>query len=171
MDLAKELARRAKKDGICKPWYNELKSLQDKKAMIEMYLKGIDFCLANDYPGNDFIRKHFKGEMESFGVFLDDEIDIENKRKCVCLGMTSGRIVVSGFKTCEIFVKHNAKLDIYAKDNAFVIIDVFDNSEVRIHANDRAKVCVNRYIGNNAGIKDEADEAFVKIREKQKKTY
>lgn len=171
MDLAKELARRAKKDGICKPWYNELKSLQDKKAMIEMYLKGIDFCLANDYPGNDFIRKHFKGEMEQFGIFLDDEISIENPRKCVCLGMTSGRIVVNGFNACEIFAKHNAKLDIYAKDNAFVVIDVFDKSEVRIHASDRAKVCVNRYIGNNAVIKDEADEAFVKIREKQKKTY
>lgn len=171
MDLAKELARRAKKDGICKPWYNELKSLQDKKAMIEMYLKGIDFCLANDYPGNDFIRKHFKGEMEQFGIFLDDEISIENPRKCVCLGMTSGCIIANGFNACEIFAKHNAKLDIYAKDNAFVVIDVFDESKVRIHASDRAKVCVNRYIGSNAVIKDEADEAFVKIHEKQKKTY
>lgn len=171
MDIAKELAKKAKKNGICKPWYEELKSLQDKKAMIEMYLKGIDFCLANDYPGNDFIRKHFKGEMEQFGVFLDDEISIENPRKCVCLGNTSGRVGIDGFNVCEIFAKHSARLDIYAKDNAFVIIDVFDNSEVRIHASDRAKVCVNRYIGNNIVMKDEADEAFVKIRDKQKKTY
>ena len=171
MDIAKELAKKAKKNGICKPWYEELKSLQDKKAMIEMYLKGIDFCLANDYPGNDFIRKHFKGEMEQFGVFLDDEINIENPRKCVCLGNTSGRVGIDGFNVCEIFAKHSARLDIYAKDNAFVIIDVFDNSEVRIHASDRAKVCVNRYIGNNIVMKDEADEAFVKIRDKQKKTY
>lgn len=171
MDLAKELAKRAKKNGICKPWYEELKSLQDKKAMIEMYLKGIDFCLANDYPGNDFIRKHFKGEMEQFGVFLDDEINIGNPRKCVCLGNTSGRIDIDGFNVCEIFAKHNARLDIYAKGNAFVIIDVFDNSEVNVHASDRAKVCVNRYIGNNIVMKGEADEAFVKIRDKQKKTY
>lgn len=171
MNLAKELARRAKKEGICKPWYDELKSLQDKKAMIEMYLKGIDFCLANNYPENDFIRKHFKGEMEQFGVFLDDRISIANPRKCVCLGNTSGRVEIDNFNVCEIFAKHSARLDIYAKDNAFVIIDVFDNSEVHIHASNRAKVCVNRYIGNNIVIKDEADEAFVRIRDKQKKTY
>lgn len=171
MDLAKELARRAKRDGICKTGYDELKSLRDKRAIIEMYLKNIDFCLAHDCPGNDFIRKHFKGEMEQFGIFLDDEICIENPRKCVCLGMTSGCISINGFGACEIFAKHHAKLDIYAKDNAFVIIDVFDKSEVRIHAGGRAKVSVNRYIGDNAVTWDATDEAVVTFREKQKKTY
>lgn len=64
MDLAKELARQAKKKGICKPWYNELKSLNGDNinAMAQMYLKGIDFCLANDYPDNGFIRTHFQGQ-------------------------------------------------------------------------------------------------------------
>ena len=58
MDLAKELARQAKKKGICKPWYNELKSLNGDNinAMAQMYLKGIDFCLANDYPDNGLER-------------------------------------------------------------------------------------------------------------------
>ena len=39
MDLAKELARQAKKKGICKPWYNELKSLNGDNinAMAQMY--------------------------------------------------------------------------------------------------------------------------------------
>ena len=50
MKLSKELARQAKAKGICTPWHNELQNLQNKEAMVEMYLKGIDFCLANDYP-------------------------------------------------------------------------------------------------------------------------
>ena len=97
MDLAKELARQAKKKGICKPWYNELKSLNGDNinAMAQMYLKGIDFCLAHDYPDNDFIRAHFKGRMEQYGVFLDDDIKVENKPKCVCLGATCGRVEVT----------------------------------------------------------------------------
>ena len=108
MDLAKELARQAKKKGICKPWYNELKSLNGDNinAMAQMYLKGIDFCLANDYPDNGFIRTHFKGKMEQYGVFLDDDIKIENKPKCVCLGATCGRIEITGFNVCEIYAKH-----------------------------------------------------------------
>ncbi len=169
MKLSKELARAAKAKGICAPWHAELLTLQDKDAMVEMYLKGIDFCLSNDYPNNDFIRTHFKGVMEKHGVFLDDEIKIENNPKCVCLGATCGRIATGGFETCEVFAKHDAELNVVAKDNAFVMIDVFDNAVVSIYASDRAKVCVNHYGGKIT--KTTTDDAVVKIREKNKKTY
>lgn len=173
MDLAKELARQAKKKGICKPWYNELKSLNGDNinAMAQMYLKGIDFCLANDYPDNNFIRTHFKGKMERYGIFLDDDVKIENKPKCVCLGTTCGRIETTGFNVCEIYAKHNAKLNVIAKDNAFVVIDVFDGAVVNVYASDRAKVCVNHYVGGGQVIKCATDNAIVKVIEKQKKTY
>ena len=74
MNLSKELAERARKKGICKEWHDELLSLKDKDKMIKMYLRGIDFCLSNDYPENDFIRSYFKGAMEKYGVFLDDAV-------------------------------------------------------------------------------------------------
>lgn len=169
MKLARELAKQAKAKGICKPWYEELKSLEAKESMIQMYLNGIDFCLANDYPDNGFIRAHFKGFMEKYGIFLDDAIIVENKPKCVCLGATNGRVVVRGFDVCEVFAKHESKLTIIAQDNAFVVVDVFDDAVVDIQASDRAKVCVNHY-GGSINEKTEG-EALVKIREKNKKTY
>lgn len=169
MNLSKELAERARKQGICKEWHDELLSIKDKDAMVAMYLRGIDFCLSNDYPGNDFIRSHFKGVIEKQGVFLDDAVKVENKPKCVCLGACSGNVVVDGFNTCEIFVKHDSEIIISAKDNAFVMVDVFNNATVMIHAHDRAKVCVNRYGGVVNHFAD--GEAVVKIREKNKKTY
>lgn len=169
MNLSKQLARQAKAKGICAPWHAELLTLQDKEAMVKMYLKGIDFCLANDYPKNDFIRKHFKGVMEKQGVFLDDNVKVENMPKCVCLGATQANVEVQGFQVCEIFAKHDSILDVNAKDNAFVVIDIFDNAVVKIHASDRAKVCVNHYGGT---IEQNAmGDAIVKIREKNKKTY
>lgn len=171
MKVVKELARKAKADGICKPWYNELVKLHDSDvaAMAEMYLKGIDFCLANNYPDNEFLRTHFKGKMEQYGVFLDDNINIENKPKCVCLGASHGRVVTNGFEVCEIFIKHDSELNVIAKDNAFVMIDVFDNAVVNVYASDRAKVCVNSYGGTIT--KAVTDDAVVKIRKKNKKTY
>lgn len=169
MNLSKELAERARKKGICKEWHDELLSLKDKDKMIKMYLRGIDFCLSNDFPENDFIRSYFKGAMEKYGVFLDDAVKVENMPKCVCLGACSGNVLADNFNACEVFVKHNSEIVITAKDNAFVMVDVFDNSTVMIHAHDRAKVCVNRYGGT---VKDFADnEAVIKIREKNKKTY
>ena len=143
--------------------------MQNKEAMVEMYLKGIDFCLANDYPQNDFIREHFKGVMEKQGVFLDDNIKVENKPKCVCLGKTCGRIEAKGYEVCEIFVKHNSELNVVAKDNAFVMIDIYDDAVISVYASDRAKVCVNHHGGSINRYA--TNDAVIKIREKDKKTY
>lgn len=170
MKLSKELAKKAQVYNICKEWYLELKKLSDKKAMVRMYLKGIDFCLANDYPGNDFIRKHFKGEMEELGVFLDDNIDLENADKCVALGGTKGRIEVNGYGTSEIFVKNESAINIIAKDNAFVMVDIFDNATVFVTAQDKAKVCVNKY-GEATVHSTHMGESVIKIVDKYKKTY
>ena len=171
MSAAKELAKEAKKKGICKEWHGELRKLGDnKRAMLQMYIKGIDFCLMNDFPSNDYIRANFKGVMEDFGVFLDDpNLNITNFPKCVALGKTSGMVAVTGFQVCEVFTKHQSNITIEARDNAFIVVDVFDESTVIVHAHDRAKVCLNRYGGT---INSESEDgAVVKIIEKHKKTY
>ena len=36
MKIAKELAKEAKRKGICEPWYKELKTLEDKRAMVHI---------------------------------------------------------------------------------------------------------------------------------------
>lgn len=168
--LSARLARDAKRVGICQAWHDELLTLDDKHAMIDMYLRGIDFCLSNDYPTNDFIRANFKGIMESHGVFLDDSIDVVNFRKVVALGATHGIAKFTDYSVGEVFAKHQSELWIYAKDNAFVVVDVFDNATVHVTTNGHAKVCVNRYGGEVYHSADSAD-SVVKVREKHKKTY
>lgn len=173
MKIAKELAKEAKRKGICESWHDDLKKLGDnKKAMVAMYVKGIDFCLSNDYPSNEYIRENFKGVMEDFGVFLDDTINLVNYRRCIALGKTNGRVEITSYGVCEVFAKHDSELRIIAKDNAFIEIDIFDNAVVYVHAQDRAKVHINRYGGNI--ISDPIEDgnlAMVKIVEKHKKTY
>lgn len=173
MKIAKELAKEAKRKGICESWHDDLKKLGDnKKAMVAMYVKGIDFCLSNDFPSNEYIRENFKGIMEDFGVFLDDTINLVNYRRCIALGRTNGRVEIASYGVCEVFAKHDSELRIIAKDNAFVEIDIFDNAVVYVHAQDRAKVHINRYGGNiiSAPIVN-GNLAMVKIVEKHKKTY
>lgn len=172
MKVAKELAKQAKKLNICTEWHNAMKVMDNKKALLEMYIKGLDFCLSNDYPSNEYIRKNFKGEMEEFGVFLDDSIELTNNKRCIALGDTKGRVEANEYSVCEVYVKHDSALTIIAKDNAFVMIDIFDNAVIHIHAQDQAKVCINRYGGKvvqNPIDKDHS--AMVKIIEKHKKTY
>lgn len=171
MDLSKTLAKQAKKKGICKEWHTVLKSLTDRKAMVEMYLRGIDFCLMNDFPDNGFIQANFGDIAPQMGIFLDKQVDVENCPKCVCLGATFGKVKTTGFQVSEIFAKHDSEINIIATDNAFVMVDVFDNAVVNIHTYDRAKVCVNKY-GNGVVNEIFTDaEAQVKIRVKTSKTY
>ncbi len=171
-NLSKTLAKDAKKKGICKEWHTALKSQTDREAMVEMYLRGIDFCLKNDFPTNDFIQAHFGDIAPRMGVFVNSQITVENKPKCVCLGATFGKVTTNGFNVCEIFAKHDAEINVIAADNAFVMIDVFDNAVVNIHAHDRAKVCVNKYgDGGRVNIVVEEVAAHVKIRVKNSKTY
>lgn len=171
MELNKELAQAAKNKGICEDWFNDLMNTKDKGRLIQMYLKGIDFCLSNEYPSLSFIRENFVGAMEPYGVFLDEEIKAENFRHVVALGNCYGTAVYSGFEVGQVFAKHNAKLTVTAKDNSFVMIDVFDNAEVEVIASDNAKICVNHYGGRVISNSSEPGNSVIKIIRKHSKTY
>lgn len=167
--IAKELAKQAKVKGICKEWHKQLKSLTDKRAMVDMYIRGIDFCLSNEFPNNEYIRDNFKGVMEEKGVFLDDNINLVNFRRCVALGKSKGSVKVTCYKVCEVFAKHESNLNIIVEDNAFVEIDMFDNSVVSVTSSGKAKVHINRYGGDLTF--DQREESIVKVVEKNQKTY
>ena len=163
--FAKQIQKEALALGACSPGMGDLLNAGDNKhALVQLYLKKLEFCLENDFPSNDFMREHGKGIMESFGIFLDDRINLTNYRKCVALGKTSGVVVVTSYNVCQIYVKHHSELKIEASDNAFVMVYMYDDSQVTVHAQGQAKVHVNRYGGKIATAKD--GQAVVKVVEK-----
>jgi hypothetical protein len=169
MKLNSELAKMAKIHGICENWHLELKNETDIDNMLEMYVKGIDFCLSNDFPTNDFIRKNFKGKMESHGIHLDETLRVISEPKTIALGKCSGTVKAENFDVCEIFIKNESEVTVMAKGNSFVMIDVFDNAKVHIFTYDNAKVYINRYGGQITESTNET--SVIKIIEKNKKTY
>lgn len=170
MIIGKELALMAKKKGICEPWFDQMTEMKDKKALLDLYVKGIDFCLMNDYPSNDYIRKNFKGEMEEFGIHLDEELSLFNERKVVALGKCTGRIENCLYNVSEVFLKHNSELVVVAEGHSFVMIDIFDSAKLRIVASDHARVCINHY-GGDIQQKISSGNTYIKVIEKHKKTY
>ncbi|MCM1165197.1 MAG: hypothetical protein NC110_00285 [Ruminococcus sp.] len=164
-NLIKTLAKQAKRNGICEQWLSELKTLEDRRELVKMYLRGIDFCLRNNYPSNEFIKEHFGDICPEMGVFVDKHINVSNVRPCVCLGVTFGKYEITEYSAGELYVKHNAEIDVTAKDNAFLMISVFDNAIINIHAHDRAKVCVNRF-GGKVNIIENDFDAMVKVNER-----
>lgn len=164
-----ELAQQAKKKGICDEWFTELRTTNDTDKLIDMYLRGIDFCLSNEFPSNDYIRKNFVGKMEAYGVHLDEKLDVSNPSKLVALGTCTGDIEINEYTVSQLFVKHDSFLNLFVKDNGFAMVDIFDNSILTVVADGDSKVCINHYGGEVNVIKK--GNAVVKIIEKHKKTY
>lgn len=172
MKLNKKLALEAKKHNICEDWFNDLLHTENKEKLIKMYLDGIDFCLSNEYPPRPFIKEHFGGIMEAYGIFLDDEINAENFRHVVALGSCQGSANYNSYEVGQVFVKHESKLTIKASGNSFVMVDMFDESEVEVIASENAKVCVNHYGGELTTTTDsEPGNAIIKVIRKHSKTY
>lgn len=169
--IAKDLAEEAKRKGICEDWHKELSRMNNKDSMVQMYIRGLDFCISNNYPSHDYMRSNFKGVMEKYGVFLDDRIDEVNPKIVVCHGATSGNIIYYGYTAGEIIVKDTSEITITASDDSFVMIDVFDDALVDVIASDNAKVCINRYAGGAVINTSKSDNAVIKENRKMSKTY
>ena len=164
--FAKQIQKEALALGACSPGMGDLLNAGDNKpALVQLYLKKLEFCLENDFPSNDFMREHGKGIMESFGIFLDDRINLTNYRKCVALGKTTGNVIVTSYGVSQVYAKHTSDLVIEASDNAFVMVYVYDDAKVTVNAHDRAKVHVNRYGGKIATAND--GQAVIKVAEKK----
>lgn len=169
MKINKELAYEAKRNGICSEWFNRLLQTEDKGELLKMYLEGIDFCLSNNYPSNEFIRANFKGYCEKYGVFIDDEINSVNLRYLVALGTTEGQVEYNGFEVGQAFIKNQSKVQIIATGNSFLMVDIFDAAEIKVEAREHAKVCINQYGGRVETITE--GNGVVKVIRKHSKTY
>lgn len=171
LTLGQELAEMAliTREKICDEWFIKLQQTKSIDELIKMYMRGIDFCFSNDYPSKDYIREHFKGKMESYGVFLDDVIAIDNKRKVILLGESIASLTYTDFNVCQLYLRDKSVANVVAKDNCILCIDIFYNSKLNIVCNDNSKVIINNF-GGEINI-EQSETAKVKLIDKGKKGY
>lgn len=145
--IGKQLARLGKKKEMCREFSDMLKETNDRDKIIDMYFEGINYCLANDFPGREFIKKEFGDLLPHRGILLDKLISTSSEKKLVILGKSSGTISVSDYSVNEFFVAHDSKISLNASDHSYTIIDVYDLAQVDINVSGNAKVVVNKYGG------------------------
>lgn len=150
MTLAEQLASDGWAKGLCDEWHRQLLGYTDKHDMVAMYIRGLDFCLSNDYPSNDFIRTHFSGVAEEYGVYVDAlGLALVNPRRIIALGSTSGKATISDCSVADVYLKGDSKIELEVYGDAVVTIDVFDRAELSVSVRDRASVYITRYQGAN----------------------
>nr|DAF67755.1 MAG TPA: hypothetical protein [Caudoviricetes sp.] len=149
MDLVQQLKKDGTDKGLCRLWRSKLIGDLSVEELAKLYIKGIDFCISEDYPTLDFFREHFKGKCEPFGIFVDDEVTERNMADVVLSGDCKALMEYDGYTVARVYARHNAQGAINVCDHAIVTIDVFDNSNLVIAvAGSDAQVNVNLY-GNS----------------------
>ena len=165
MNVSEDLKNKAISLGLCDLWQAEWKPNTSKEDLVRKYLLGLDFCIENNYPTNDYMVRHFDGIMQKFGVFVSEKVDVNNTKLMVLNGECQANAVYDGFSVGNIYVRHDSNLHLEVKDSARVFISLYDHATLDIRCAETAKVIVNRfgsgkviYLGN------------VKIRDKRNGT-
>ena len=111
------------------------------------YIEGIDFCIRNNFPSNEYLKHNFDGVMQRHGIFVDEYISATNIRHLVANGSCWGKVEYDGFSYGKIYVRERSELTVFIKGNAIAHIEMFDKVKVHVVNTGSAEVIVYRYGG------------------------
>lgn len=168
----KQLAEQLRADGIakglCQAYRMKIRESNSIEGLVKLFIKGIDFCVINDYPTLDFMRDNFRGKSEPYGAHVDDEVDEANLPHCVLNGQCKAFLRYDGYSVSRVYARHDTQAAVNVADHAFVTVDAFDHSHLAIAvAGNDAKVLVNVY--GDAQV--ECIGSGIQVKRINKKTY
>ena len=118
---------------LCAQWTKAWKDNTNIDGLLDKYIKGIDFCIKNDYPPLDFCRENFdKEDLHGHNIYLDEYVNIDDASSgvWVFLGECEGEITFNGFSVGTIYIRHDSKIKVITKDMSKVFVSLYDESEV-----------------------------------------
>lgn len=168
--LSKYILEKAKEAGICKEWAGLIAGTDSVDGLLQMYVKGIDFCLSKDFPSNADLTRLGGSDLGKYGLHIDEMVNLSNNEFIVLLGKCEGTVNIDGFTATQLFVKHTSFSQVTATGNSFIMIDCFDDSVLSVQASGNSKVVINVY-GSAQVSHNSTGDAIIKIVHKNKATY
>ena len=144
MNIGKEIALDAKKNGLCAEWYRKMLSVTTYKQLAEMYFDGDDWSMEKDFPNLSILRKH-KGAILPYGLVVDSTEKFENNFRIAFFGNSESEISYSDYAVGNVIVRHQSNVKIKASGNAKVFVNLIDEARVEIEATENAEVIIYNY--------------------------
>lgn len=168
MELVKQLREDGTAKGLCQAWQDKLKPGVSMERLVKLYIRGIDFCVKNDFPTLEFLRMYFKGRCEPYGAFVDDVFEKRNVPDVILNGNCNAKLTYDGYNVSRVVIRHTSTASVTVYGYAHLTIDVFDDATLNLVViGTRAKVIVYRYGNSNVNY----NGSCAKIVIKNKNTY
>lgn len=130
--LNKDLRDKAKSLGLCALWTKNWRRDKSVDDLIEMYIKGYDFCIEHDYPSVDFIKGNFDRDiLHKHGVWVDEEV-IKTKDMMIINGNCYGKLVFDNFDVATVFIRHESKITIVCNKYSRISIRAYEKANVNV---------------------------------------
>lgn len=169
MDRAEQLRAAGAEKGLCELWQGKLRAGLNVQRLSALFIRGIDFCIDNDYPTLDWFRKEIGCQGEPYGVYVDGHPRGNlGQRDVVLNGDCKAQLQYDGFSASRLYARHNSQARVNVAGNAHLTVDAFDNTHLFIAvAGSKAKVYVFLHGGATCTSRGEG----IKIIQTNKQTY
>lgn len=141
--LNSELRGHAVSYGLCTQWQGDWQNNKSQQELIEMYIRGIDFCIEHDYPSVEYIKANFDRDLlHKNHVFADEPVAGGDNGVYVVNGKCSGKLSFGKFAAATLHLRHDSELNIEVEGCAKIFVSVYDRAKVHVKQSDVAKVYV-----------------------------
>ena len=150
MELHELLKNQAIGLGLCQQWQDEWGN-PDVDALCNKFIRGIDFCIKHDFPKLEEVNSLFQREdLERNGIFSHSNTKSVSKaqKHVIAMGEAEVDIYVPSYGVCDIYVRHNSKVNLHVGTRSFVYFTILDNGTVTIkEKQDGAKIKCSYHSG------------------------
>jgi hypothetical protein len=128
------LKQEAIKLGLCEQWQNEVWTKDmSVEELIELYLRGIDFCIEHHWPANEMIKRLVSvDDRRKNCILVDDAWSLLNPQQAILLGASRSVVRCNGRAVTRLFVRDKSLAHLSLKGHCHVIVDVYDSSTIQV---------------------------------------
>lgn len=135
----------------CDGGMEQLRNAKDVNDLIQCYYDRIDYCLANNFPDNEFLLQ-YRDELRNAGVFIDEKASVDSRPRLVFLGQSECNLSIDKYAVSRAYVKHQSKLHVRASGSSVIMIDALDNAIIDVEESENARVIVNLYANSKCEV-------------------
>lgn len=164
--LSEKLKQEAVSLGLCREWTEDWDNRSDRDGLVEKFVRGIDFCIAHDWPSVKEMKRGFGGVMQRHGVYADENVECRNAPFVVLNGCCVADLCYDGTGTGDVYVRHDSECRIKVRGLSRVFVSVYDTGTVNLDCEEGTKCFVYVYGGGIGVIR--GDVCCVTVRDRRK---